>query len=293
MAIPKPRWRNKGCGILLALAALSVLGLLAVLWRVGDEPEPWRLEQRRQQEQSPEQREALARSAESRLWPGRLVPDPLVPGQASTLAEPSGQPLQPLPTIPPSGRLFSKRGEDPRASSGREASSGAGDEASTTDPRRRKEWRQVTLTLDEINALLQEYSARWQAQAGDKPLPLSNPILVFEEDHLVLLAQLSTPAMDVLLGLPFDVFVDPSGGTARLLGVRLGRMSLPGIEALPRLLRSAGDERLDRLADQAEQAGTGYGFDPRLGLSAGGEVRIVDLELSPEERLLYLTVEDL
>lgn len=293
MVTPKPRWRNKGCGILLALAALLFLGLLAVLWRAGGEPELWRQEQRRQQEQSPEQREALARSAESRLRPDRLDADHPAPGQASPFAQSSGRSLQPSPPLSPSTKLSSQEGEDRRASSDREASSGAGDEASTADPRRRKEWRQVTLTLDEVNALLQEYSARWQAQAGDKPLPLSNPILVFEEDHLVLLAQLSTPAMDVLLGLPFDVFVDPSGGTARLRGVRLGRMSLPGIEALPRLLRSAGDERLDRLADQAEQAGTGYGFDPRLGLSAGGEVRIVDLELSPEERLLYLTVEDL
>ncbi|MCB1036079.1 MAG: hypothetical protein KDD47_19815, partial [Acidobacteria bacterium] len=178
-------------------------------------------------------------------------------------------------------------GSSSRGSSGPPAATPRSrDRASTEDDQA----RQVTLYLDEVNALLQERVARWEARRRSSPLPIKNPILAIEDDHLVLFVQLMNRGSEMLLALPVDVAIDDRGGVARLLGVRLGQLPLPGLEALPRLLRSTGDPGLAELAERAEAAAGGYPFDPILPSEGGPPLRIVGLEIDSPEQALHLTL---
>ncbi|MCB1055355.1 MAG: hypothetical protein KDD11_07560 [Acidobacteria bacterium] len=252
------------------VVVILLLGVGLFLWsRSKSEPAAWQEQRERLAAKSESERAALADGAEERLRrlahrrPAVARPAPETPAPALPRAE-TPPPEVTRPTPPSSPR---NPPPPPLAQDG------------------------VTLTLDEVNALLEERSARWLAEArrSGKPLPLSDPVLAIEDDHLVLFAQLSTPGGDMLLGLPFEARVDERGGVARLMGVRLGQLPLPGVNALPRLLRAAGDRRLDRLAEKAEDATRGYAFDPVLELD-GERLRITGLEVDEGTETLHLDV---
>lgn len=256
-----------GCSVVLALI---LLGVGAILWSRGrSEPAAWQEQRARLESKSDAEREALAAGAEERLRRVARRTASRAPGRSAPLETPSPRDTAPSPE---------HRATGPAA--------GGGSELAPPQPQ-----DGVTLSLDELNALLEERATRWLAQArrDGRPLPLSDPVLALEGDHLVLYAQLATPGGDLLLGLPFEARVDESGGVARLLGVRLGQLPLPGVGALPRLLRAAGDSRLDRLADKAEDATDGYAFDPVLELD-GETLRITSLSLDPVDETVRLGV---
>lgn len=287
---------RRGCGCSAVVVGLLAVGLAFLFWRTTGEPEAFQ-EQRRQLEQrTPEEREALATTARQRLEGLFSSPRGDSPSTAPPLpgsAQP--RPLPEDPAIASPGSL-APRSRDPGAgdAADRSRSSGPPGEPSAPEDDSPEEpgTRRISFQIEELNALLQQEAARWMAQrGGDGELPLSNPTVAIEGDHLVLFVQLSTPAASMLLGIPFDVTMDASGGVVHVLGVRLGQLPLPGLEALPRLLRGAGDPRLDELADEAEQAAAGYPIEPYLELEDGRTLRILDAEVDPVEQAVHLLVQ--
>ena len=278
---------RRGC---LAVILLTIgLGLVLAFgwWRARSAPELW--EQQRallETRTEPERRELSERVEERLRRAAREVAPP--PAPAST----SGAPRQvnggaapspdPDPEAPRAGAAERSGRDKPRK--------GSPPRAKAPPSSEKDEIRQVTLHMDELNALLQERVARWEAQRRGSPLPIRNPILAIEDDHLVLFIQLLNRGSEMLLALPVDIAIDDRGGVARLLGVRLGQLPLPGLEALPRLLRSTGDPGLAELAVEAETAASGYPFDPVLEIDAGLPLRVVGLEVDGEAQALHLTI---
>lgn len=276
---------RRGCGCaLVILVGIGVI-LAAGWWWSRSEPSEWKKQDALSRTRTESERRELAQRAERRLRDAArqvtrgagAVPPPSAPSPDPSLGSPEG--LESSGPDRDRPREPSLRGAPPSPSPGREPAEPSRDEA-----------RQVTLTLDELNALLQERVARWEAQRKGSPLPVRNPILTIEGDHLVLFVQLLNRGSEMLLGLPVDVTIDDRGGVARLLGVRLGQLPLPGLGALPRLLRSTGDPGLAELAEEAEAAANGYPFDPTLEVDGDTPLSIVGLEVDGVEQAVHLTV---
>ena len=289
---------RRGCGCVLILF-LGIVLLLIIGWtRTRSEPPAWKQQQALLETRTEEERRELAERVERRLRRAAATPSGR-PGriqggnQGISVENPTGgagpDDLEAFsPETAPGqeeGRGSSRTNR--RASPRRE---GTDSQDREKRPSRREGERQVTLHLDELNALLQERVARWEGQRQSTPLPVRNPLLAIEGDHLVLFFQLSNRGSEMLLSLPFDVTVDDRGGVAQILGVRLGQLPLPGLEALPRLLRSTGDPGLAELAEKAEAAAGGYPFDPTLEIENGIPLRVLGLEIDPEEQALHLTI---
>jgi len=283
--------------LLVIGAAVALFGF----WRSSGEPEAYQEQRQLLEQRSPDQRQALAEQTRQRLRD--LLRQPASPTVSNSVprSRPTAETAPPAVSAPPEpfdappalNEPAATETKKPRAPGdsvsqpGREASS------EESDQEEKKEGvRRITLRLDELNALLEQEASRWMAEQGSDQLPLSNPTLAIEEDHLILFVQLSTPASTVLLGLPFQATVDETGGAVHLLGVRLGQLPLPGVEALPRMLRAAKDPRLDRLAEKAETAAAGYPIEPRLELGDGRALWVLDAEIDPEEQAVHLLVEE-
>ena len=145
----------------------------------------------------------------------------------------------------------------------------------------------IRITLPEINAWVVERLHRSEAK-GRRSSPISDPTVTIEDEHLVLYAQVATPAMDLLLGLPLEISVDRGRGIVRLLGVRLGQLPLPGgTEALERLLSGSGDPRLARLTSRTRGS---YEFDPSFELD-GERIRVTSVAILDDAEAVELTVE--
>lgn len=273
---------RRGC--LVALLLLMGLGALLAFgwWRARSAPEAFKEQVALLETRTESERRQLAEQTETRLRQAAGSGPYRRQGRAGSFEAPDLSGGTGSPGTTPS-KEGSVEGSD-RRRSGEETSPRRAEPSTDGGP------RQVTLRLDELNALLQERVARWEARRRGSPLPIRNPILAIEGDHLVLYIQLLNRGSEMLLGLPVDVAIDDRGGVARLLGVRLGQLPLPGLEALPRLLRSTGDPGLAKLAEDAEAAANGYPFDPILEIDNASPLRILGLEVDAGEQALHLTV---
>ncbi len=252
---------------ILALALLMMAfsaGL--IFWRGSSEPNVWRERPRPTRAEN----RARVQEVEDRLHLASKV-------AKVSLHTPTPRPLA---VSAPSTEAENEPAANPSARQRRS------DEVEQTLPRS-SERPSVRLSIEELNALLQQRLLRWQTEHGDASIDVVDLWLSVEHDHFLLTTQLSTPEMDLLLGLPFELGVQRGRGLARLLGVRLGALPLPGADELPRLLRSLESPRLASLADQAELAVAGYPFDAVLD-ARGERVWIDSLRVEPNGVTIWL-----
>ena len=148
----------------------------------------------------------------------------------------------------------------------------------------------VFLTMDEINAWIDQRLYDWAANQGSTiPDFITDPMLAIDNGDLVIAFLYDSPSMPQVFGIQCDVVLKDDQAMIKVIGVSGGRLQIPAAQAASRVVgRVQGQEsKVARMTDQITEAFDGMVFDPILKLGQQ-KVLLKAFELEPDgARLVF------
>jgi len=258
-----PKHRKMGCGtVLLVITVISALCGAWGYWLWKSEPVYWQEHKQYLEKSTPQERLALAESVERRV-------------------------LDKISFAPVKGPMG---GGDGTASHGGAGEGGlAASGAETTSNRPAKTTKEVFLTIEEINAWMDQRLKDWASNQGmNIPDFVKDPMVAIEDDYLILAFKFEKPPISQVVSVMTTVVIEENEAKIQVEGVRGGRLKIPGVKAAANAVGARGGESgLADIAAKITKAFDGKTFNPLLKLNSQ-KIRMISFELKPDGALLTL-----
>ncbi len=241
------RWRY----IMLSVLALPVLAITGAFALTRMEPAHWREHRTFLDRTTPSQRVELADRARAKI--------------ATALTD---EPRQTAATAPA-----------PRTGASAQAflADRIASQTPTTEPAPEspEAARQVVITQDELNALVEDELSNWAAAAGhEMPREIINPMVGAAQGRYVIAFEYRSARYSQVLSAYFDLdFLDNGRAVVRMDEFDAGRLPVPADQMGQYLGEKFGDERARKIGDWLAKLKR-YEFEPVLKLNNGRRLRI-------------------
>ena len=243
--------------LLVLLVAIGLVGVRGY-WLWKSPPTYWQTQQQYLKETTSQQRMAIAQSVEQRIL-DRL-------GAVSTDATPV---------------------RDASDADGQVAVIQAVDASRRTVGAEANAARSIFLTLNEINAWVDQRLGDWASNQGSSiPDDVTHPMVAIEGDHLVFAFQFEKPNFKQVISAVANVQIakddhgEPGQATIRIVKIRGGRLEIPGIKAVTGVIEEGADQEsgLAELASKITEVFDGKAFDPLIKINHK-KIRVVSFQL--------------
>ncbi len=252
---PPGRGKRRVWQVLGGLGVVLVLATLWGYWQWRSKPEYWVKNQAFLAQHTPEQLMTMAESVEQRLL-AAVSYDP-------TLSDPGGQ------------GLFSLAADTYAASVGGHGT------------------RQLFLTVDEINAWINQRLAGWAANQGlTIPEYVAYPMIAIDDGRLILAFLVDRPSVNQVVSMAVHVAIqDGQDAILRVEDVILGQLGVPAEKWIGKAIQRGASPDYTHMIDQVTEALDGMSFDPVLKLHHQ-KIQLVAFQLKANGVLLTLKAPD-
>ena len=159
--------------------------------------------------------------------------------------------------------------------------SAAGESKDAADSGTDKDKDTVFLTMDEINAWIDQRLYEWAANQGSViPEFITNPMLAIDDDELVIAFLYDSPSMQQVFSITCDVVLEDDQAVIKVLNVSGGRLQIPAVRVASRAVGQVQgkESEMAQMTDRITEAFDGMAFDPILKLGQQ-KVRLKAFEL--------------